>query len=147
MFNNQTPLILLMNTLPNSTAAPFTVQGGGASTSTRKFILTDLLAATAKPLPTQHISNPVTAQTEQDPFHTGSPGLSLCGLLFIDPATVTVASEKRAASSAIVVDIGQYRHATHLHIQRCRGFRRHHYWRETGCRIAIFLCAGITKMT
>ncbi|KUV97851.1 fimbrial protein [Escherichia coli] len=23
----------------------------------------------------------------------------------------------------MVVDIGQYRHATHLHIQRCRGFR------------------------
>src|SRR5699024_12111269 len=105
-----------MNTLPNSTAAPFTVQGGGASTSTRKFILTDLLAATAKPLPTQHISNPVTAQTEQDPFILALPASAFAALLFIDLATVTVASEKERHPSAIVVDIGQYRHATHLHI-------------------------------
>ncbi|ACI36576.1 hypothetical protein EC990815_2954 [Escherichia coli 99.0815] len=51
-----------MKTLPNSTLAPVTVQGGGASTSTRKTIATDLLPAITGVLTMLHSNNHAQAE-------------------------------------------------------------------------------------
>ncbi len=101
----------------------------GAFDSTRKFILTDLLAATAKP-PTNTTYHSCRCPPRQNKIlsYWLSRPQPLHGSALHRPGNcLPLQVEKERHPSAIVVDIRQYRHATHLHIQRCRGFRRHHY--------------------
>ncbi len=79
-------------------------QGGGASTSTRKLKLTDLLPA----LQSRYQYN--TSVTMFPPrlnrsFHTYFPVINLCGSALHQPTTVAATGEKEWHPCAIVVDM------------------------------------------